>query len=168
MSEETAPFRLEMLNIHKSFPGVQALNDVSLQVLPGEVHALVGENGAGKSTLMKILSGAYPRDAGRIILDGIELDIHNPAEALHHGIVMIYQESSLSKELSVAENIFCGRLPTKGPFVNWAELFEKTREVLAQFNANIAPRTLVKIFPGPMPDGRDRQSTFQVGSPDRV
>jgi ribose transport system ATP-binding protein len=141
---ETSPYRLEMRGIHKSFPGVQALNDVSLQILPGEIHALVGENGAGKSTLMKILSGAYPRDAGKILMDGGEIEIRNPADALHHGIVMIYQESSLSKELSVAENIFCGRLPTLGLFVNWNLLYERTREVLARFNANISPRILVK------------------------
>jgi len=144
MSELTAPYRLEMLGINKSFPGVQALSNVSLQVYPGEIHALVGENGAGKSTLMKILSGAYPRDTGKIFLDGGEVEIHCSADALRLGIVMIYQESSLSKELSVAENIFCGRLPRKGPFVNWKELFEKTHEVLFRLNTNINPHTLVK------------------------
>jgi ABC-type sugar transport system ATPase subunit len=141
---EISPYRLEMQGIQKSFPGVQALNDVSIQIRPGEIHALVGENGAGKSTLMKILSGAYPRDDGKIFMDGVAIEIRNPADALRHGIVMIYQESSLSKELSVAENIFCGRLPTVGPFVNWKLLYERTSEVLARFNANISPRTLVK------------------------
>ncbi len=140
----TSPYCLEMRGIYKSFPGVQALSDVSLQIRPGEIHALVGENGAGKSTLMKILSGAYQRDAGKIFMDGHEIEIRNPADALRNGIVMIYQESSLSKELSVAENIFSGRLPTAGPFVKWKLLYNRTREVLARFDANISPQLLVK------------------------
>ncbi|MEA4906015.1 MAG: sugar ABC transporter ATP-binding protein [Anaerolineaceae bacterium] len=144
MSESSVPYRLEMSQISKAFPGVQALNNVSLQIRAGEIHALVGENGAGKSTLMKILSGAYQRDAGKIYFDGQEVEIHHPADALRRGIVMIYQESSLSKELSVAENIFCGRLPRRGPFVDWNQLYEKAQAALARFNANLSPRTLVK------------------------
>lgn len=144
MNEVITPFRLEMQGISKSFPGVQALNNVSLKVLPGEIHALVGENGAGKSTLMKILSGAYPHDTGKILLNGVEIEINCPADALRQGIVMIYQESSLSKELSVAENIFCGHLPRKGLFVNWKKLNKKAKDLLSKLDSNINPHAPVK------------------------
>ena len=142
MNEIPAAYRLEMQSISKSFPGVQALNDVSLQVRPGEIHALVGENGAGKSTLMKILSGAYKRDSGEIYVDGIKVEINDPSDALKLGIVMIYQESSLSLKLSVAENIFCGRLPRFGPFVSWKRLYDMTQAVINDFNADISPQVL--------------------------
>ncbi len=138
------PYRLEMLHISKAFPGVQALDDVTLRVRPGEIHALVGENGAGKSTLMKVLSGAYQRDAGQILIDGQEVEIRKPADALGLGIITIYQESSLSPQISVAENIFCGRLPQRGPFVAWASLYDRTAAALARFSADISPRSLVR------------------------
>lgn len=144
-SNQIPEFRLELVEISKAFPGVQALSMVSLRLLPGEVHALVGENGAGKSTLMKILSGAYPRDAGRILLDGQEVQIHTPHDALHLGIVTIYQESNLALEMSVAENIFMGRAPTRsGLFVDWRSLERSTQELLDELDANFSPRQLVK------------------------
>ena len=127
------PYVLEMLGISKSFPGVQALTDVSLQLRPAEIHAVVGENGAGKSTLMKILSGAYTRDAGRILLQGQEVNLSTPNQALQRGIATIYQESNLSPELSVAENIFMGRLPRiAGIFVNWPRLYQLAQPLLDQ------------------------------------
>jgi len=102
---------LEMKNISKSFPGVKALNDVSLRIFSGEAMALLGENGAGKSTLMKILSGVYTRDAGEIIYKGKPLNPKDPKDAMDKGIAIIHQELNLIPELTVAENIFIGREP---------------------------------------------------------
>ena len=137
-------FRLEMRGISKAFPGVQALDKVSLQVRPAEVHALVGENGAGKSTLIKILSGAYPRDSGQILIEDHEVEIASPSQALALGIVTIYQESNLSPELNVAENIYMGRLPRAGFFVRWDQLQRQTDELLKQLNLPFGAHTLVK------------------------
>ena len=97
--------RVELRNISKSFGGIAALKNVTLKVLPGEIHALVGENGAGKSTLMKILSGAYTKDAGQIFIDGVEVRIKDTHDSKKLGIGIIYQEFSLVPELSVAENV---------------------------------------------------------------
>jgi ABC-type sugar transport system ATPase subunit len=141
------PFVLEMLGISKSFPGVQALTDVSLQLRPAEIHAVVGENGAGKSTLMKILSGAYTRDAGRILLQGQEVHLSSPDQALQRGIATIYQESNLSPELSVAENIFMGRLPHVARiFVNWPRLYQLAQPLLDQLGTTFDARTPVKAL----------------------
>jgi ABC-type sugar transport system ATPase subunit len=136
------PFRLEMLAISKSFPGVQALSEVNLRVRPGEVHGLLGENGAGKSTLIKILSGAYSRDSGRILLDGEEITIHSPHHALQLGIVTIYQDFNLALELTVAENVFMGRIPMRGPWVNWKILFSDTQKLLDQLDAGFPANTI--------------------------
>ncbi|MGC8786727.1 MAG: sugar ABC transporter ATP-binding protein [Anaerolineae bacterium] len=115
MLEKARPL-LEMRGISKAFPGVQALDNVDLDLYPGEVHVLVGENGAGKSTLMKILAGAYERDAGEIIING-EVQTHwNPAMAKARGIAMVYQEFTLVPYRSVAENIFLGRERTRAGF----------------------------------------------------
>ncbi len=104
---------LEMVGIGKSFPGVKALDGVSLQIHAGEVHALMGENGAGKSTLMKVLAGAYQADEGQIMLEGRAADIDGPATASRLGIGIIYQEFNLVPQLSVADNIMLGREPRK-------------------------------------------------------
>ncbi|MCC6790528.1 MAG: sugar ABC transporter ATP-binding protein, partial [Thermomicrobiales bacterium] len=136
--------RLEMLDISKRFPGVIALSDVSLRVRPGEIHALVGENGAGKSTLIKILSGAYPADSGRILLDGSEVAIADPRAALDLGIVTIYQESNLVPELSVAENIFMGRLPLRRRlWFDRRRLIADGDRLLAALGARFSARTSV-------------------------
>ena len=108
---------LEMRHIGKSFPGVVALDDVDFELRRGEVHVLLGENGAGKSTLMKILSGAYQKNSGQIILDGADVEIKNPKHAQTLGISTIYQEFNLIPHLSVAENIFLGREPIHLPGV---------------------------------------------------
>ena len=97
--------RVELINISKSFGGIAALKNVTLQVMPGEIHALMGENGAGKSTLMKILSGACSKDSGQIFIDGQEIFIRNTRDSKKLGIGIIYQEFSLVPELSVAENV---------------------------------------------------------------
>ena len=135
---------LEMRAIRKAFPGVVALDGVDLSLRLGRVHMLLGENGAGKSTLMKILSGAYQKDAGEIRIKGEPIEIRSPADALAHGIRVIYQELNLIPHLSVAENIFLGRLPTRlGGFVDWRSLHKLTAERLADLGLEIDPRTLV-------------------------
>jgi ribose transport system ATP-binding protein len=123
-------FRLDMRNISKAFGGVRALQDVTFQVLPGEIHALVGENGAGKSTLMKILSGAVARDSGDIYLDGKTAHISKPKDGVDNGISVIYQEFALIGSLTVAENIFIDNLADKGRFINWKKLRQRARNVL--------------------------------------
>jgi ribose transport system ATP-binding protein len=137
-------FLLEIKNIDKSFPGVQALRDVSMNVLPGEVHAVVGENGAGKSTLMNILSGAYCPDNGHIFLDRREVRITNPRVAQELGINIVHQELTLFPNLSVAENIFVGRIPSNGGFVNSRQLRDKTAELLPTFGLSLSPEVLAR------------------------
>ncbi len=131
---------LQMRGIRKAFGATQALDGVDLDVNTGEVHALIGENGAGKSTLMKILSGAISPDSGTIKLDGKPYKPMNPREGRLHGIAMIYQELALAPHLTVAENIFLGNEPTSGPFVRRSEIFQRSRDALAQVGRpDIAP-----------------------------
>src|SRR5512137_2907949 len=111
---------LELRSIHKAFPGVQALRDVSFDTKPGEVHVLMGENGAGKSTLVKILSGLYAPDAGEILYMDRQVRFRGPHDALKMGICMISQELLPFPDLTVAENIFMGREPTTG-FWGWID-----------------------------------------------
>ena len=105
------PTFLDVRGISKSFPGVVALDQVSLMVEPGQIHAVIGENGAGKSTLMKVLDGIYSPDAGEILLDGRPVRIPDPFVALELGISMVHQEPKLCNSLSISENVFMGRLP---------------------------------------------------------
>ncbi len=133
----------EMRGISKSFPGVKALNNVGFSVAEGEVRALVGENGAGKSTLMKILNGNYKKDCGSILIDGVEVDITNPQVADANGITIIFQELNLVDDLSIAENIFAGRLAKRGKLVNWKELNEKAKVLLERIGFDVDPRKLV-------------------------
>ena len=123
---------LEVRNISKHFPGVQALEDVSLKFCPGEVHAVVGENGAGKSTLMKIIAGAYVPASGVIILEGKEVEFSHPEEAHEMGISIIYQEFNLLPERTVAQNIFLGREPTKFGIINTRRLNRMANQVLQE------------------------------------
>ncbi|MEH6361336.1 MAG: ATP-binding cassette domain-containing protein, partial [Amylibacter sp.] len=102
---------LRLEDIVKTFPGVRALDGVSFQVMPGEVHALLGENGAGKSTLMKVLGGIHQPDEGRIFIEETPAIMASPLDAKAKGVVFIHQELSLADELSVAENIYLGELP---------------------------------------------------------
>jgi ribose transport system ATP-binding protein len=139
----TAPI-LEMRAIDKRFPGVHALADVSMDVLPGEVHALVGENGAGKSTLMKILAGVYVADGGEIVYKGEPYAPRTPGAARDAGIVTIYQELNLVPVLSVTENMFMGMELTRGPFLDWPAMHRRSRELLAsRLHLDIDPRIAV-------------------------
>lgn len=140
-------FRLEMKEIKKHFGGVRALDGVSLAVRPGEVHALVGENGAGKSTLMKILSGAYQRDAGEIFLDGKAAHIASPKDAKDMGIAVVYQEFMLAPDLTVAENIFIDKLTSKSKIINWRKLKKRAREELVKLGfEDISPSARVETL----------------------
>ena len=135
---------LEVQEIVKTFPGVRALDQVSFELRKGEVHALVGENGAGKSTLMHILGGVYPADSGRILMDGQEVRFADTRSAALHGISVVFQELSLSPNLSIAENIFANRQPIMfGGFVDWVELYSQAGGTLNLFKWDIEPETPV-------------------------
>jgi len=138
---------LEVRGVSKSFPGTQALSDVSFDLLPGEVHALMGENGAGKSTLMHILSGVYVPDAGEIRINGQPVQINNPRQAQDLGIGMVFQELSLVSSLSIAENIFPNRAPSRLPgVIDWPRLYQNTRQLIAQFDQDLDVRTPVGML----------------------
>ena len=134
---------LEMKNIVKKFPGVKALDGVTFDLRKGEFHALVGENGAGKSTLMKVLSGVYPYPeySGEIQVDDEPKRFRNIREAEETGIAIIFQELSLVKELSVGENIFLGREPSRFGVINWNELYHRATKLLRELNLPLDPRT---------------------------
>src|SRR3954447_21562497 len=142
--ESARPPLLRVERVTKSFPGVLALQDVSLEVHPGEVLGLVGENGAGKSTLMKILSGVYQPDSGEIILDGKPVTLHSPRQAQDLGISIIYQEFNLMPNLSVEENVFVGREPNTGKVVRWRALRQQTNELLGQLGVHLNPGSIVR------------------------
>lgn len=142
---------LELKNIYKSFPGVKVLEDVTLQVRPGEVHALMGENGAGKSTLMKILMGIYKADQGSIFLEGKETVIHGPKDAMSKGISMIHQELNTVLDMEVAENVFVGRELLKKGFeklkiVDIARMREETGKYFREMNIDIDPRAKMRTL----------------------
>jgi len=137
---------ISLRNIHKKFPGVHALRGVQFDLLPGEVHALVGENGAGKSTLIKIIAGVYDFE-GEYLLNGKPARIHKPLDAIQNGISVIYQELNLVPDLSIAENIFFGRLPsTRSGKVLWKTLYEKTRGYLEEVGLPINPKLKVRYI----------------------
>ena len=135
---------LRMENVSKSFPGVQALDDVSLEVRGGEVLGLVGENGAGKSTLMKILSGVYPMDSGQIYLRDQPIEVRNPHHAQELGISIIYQEFNLMPNLTVMENVFVGREPGRSIFVAGRQLQRQTEQLLDRLGVHLSPRATVR------------------------
>lgn len=138
---------LRMSGISKQFPGVRALDDVSFDLRPGEVHALLGENGAGKSTLIKIISGAYLKDRGEILINGQKVEIGNPHHAQQLGVATVYQEFNLVPYLSVAENIFLGRQPLKGRVVRVIDrswMNAEAHRLLRSLEIDINPRTLIR------------------------
>jgi len=142
---DQTPF-LEMRDITKTFPGVRALDGVSFDLHKGEIHALVGENGAGKSTLMKVLAGVYahPQYGGDILIEGEVRRFASVREAEKAGIAVIFQELSLVKEMSVAENIFLGREPRKFGVIRWEELFRRARKLLNDLHLSIDPQTPIR------------------------
>lgn len=137
---------IRMENISKEFPGVKALKNVNFEIKKGEVHALVGENGAGKSTLIKILSGVYSKDSGKIYFDGREVEINSPKEAQQLGISVIHQELNLCLHLTVAQNIFLGREFVKNGVIDEKKQNEEAKKILEKLNVNIDPAEYVKNF----------------------
>jgi len=136
---------LTMQNISKTFPGVMALDSVDLDLRHGEIHVLLGENGAGKSTLIKILSGAYPKDKGEILINEKRVEIDRPKKAVELGISVIYQEFTLNPFVSVAENIFLGREPTSLlGMINWKKVFNEAAKILERVGMPLDPRVLVR------------------------
>ena len=137
---------LKMQGIQKYFPGVHALDDAQLEVRAGEVMALVGENGAGKSTLMKILTGIYSKDGGTIEYFGEEIELHGPRDAQDRGICIVHQELNLMQHLTVADNIYIGREPTRGPLLNQAEQNRWTQELMDSLHLHIDPKAVVRTL----------------------
>lgn len=135
---------LELRDVTKIYPGVRAMDRVSISFRRGEVHAIVGENGAGKSTLIKTLTGAIQPSSGVIILNGAEHSHFTPSEAMRLGIGVIYQEFNLVPFLSVAQNVFYGREPMRGPFIDTAEMNRRTGELCRRMDIDLNPRTRVK------------------------
>lgn len=136
---------LAVRGVHKSFPGVKALDGVDLEVRAGEVHALLGENGAGKSTLLKILSGAQQADRGEVVLDAVTLDPQGaPRDRQCLGLITIYQEFNLLPFMSIAENLYLGREPTRRGFIDWAALHDNARTLLATLGLEVDPRREVR------------------------
>lgn len=139
---------LEMKNISKSFPGVKALDHVSLTVRPGTVHALMGENGAGKSTLMKCLFGIYHKDSGSIILDGKEVSFRNSKEALENGVAMVHQELNQALTRSVQDNLWLGRYPKMAHLMVSESIMKKrTKEIFDQLEVAVDPKTIMSTMP---------------------
>ena len=139
-----------MRHVIKTFPGVRAVDDVSLDVQRGEVHALIGENGAGKSTLMHMVAGVYQPDSGTIELDGASIAGLSEKGAADGGVAMVYQERSLVGALSVAENVYAGRQPVNGlGVIRQSLMLEGTRRILADLEVDLDPRLPVtRLSPG--------------------
>ena len=139
---------LKMVGITKTFPGVKALDGVSLEVKHGTVHALMGENGAGKSTLMKCLFGMYAKDDGQIFLEGREINFKNSKEALDNGVAMVHQELNQALKRSVMDNIWLGRYPTIGGIaVNEKKMYQDTMAVFKELNIDVDPHRIMSTMP---------------------
>jgi simple sugar transport system ATP-binding protein len=128
---------VEMRGIDKAFGAVQALRRVNLRLMPGEILGLVGDNAAGKSTLMKILTGAYPRDAGEILIDGRPTHFRSPHDSRDAGIEMIYQDFALCGNMDVAQNVFLGRWPRRGLFIDRRKMYAQANAVLARLKVEV-------------------------------
>ncbi|HZP18690.1 MAG TPA: ATP-binding cassette domain-containing protein [Bauldia sp.] len=137
MPDQTDAPIIEMRHIDKSFGAVRALFDVSLVLYPGEILGLVGDNSAGKSTLMKILTGAYQRDAGECLVAGQPVHFRSPHESRDRGIEMIYQDFALCGNMDVGQNIFLGRWPRRGIFVNRRRMYEEANVVLKRLKVDV-------------------------------
>ena len=143
---------LEARNISKSFGAIQALEEVSFAIEPGEALGLMGDNGAGKSTLVKIMAGNYPPTAGDLVLEGETVHFHKPVEARHKGIEVVYQELALCDNLTAAANVFLGREAKKGvwPFriLDYAAMYERAGELFEELKSETRPRDLVRSMSG--------------------
>ena len=138
---------LEMKNISKYFPGVKALDGVSLKVRRGTVHALMGENGAGKSTLMKCLFGIYSKDSGDIFLEGKEINFKNSKDALENGVAMVHQELNQALKRNVMDNLWLGRYPTRlGIVTDEKKMFDDTIKIFESLNISINPRAILSTL----------------------
>ncbi|MCI5725428.1 MULTISPECIES: galactose/methyl galactoside ABC transporter ATP-binding protein MglA [Fusobacterium] len=137
---ENLKYILEMENISKEFPGVKALDGVQLKLKPGSVHALMGENGAGKSTLMKCLFGIYEKDTGKILLDGTEVNFKSTKEALENGVSMVHQELNQVLQRNVLDNIWLGRYPTKGLFIDEKKMYDDTVRIFEDLDIKVDPK----------------------------
>ena len=138
---------LRMENICKAFPGVKALDHVSLTVRAGTVHALMGENGAGKSTLMKCLFGVYNKDEGHIYLEGQEINFKNSKEALENGVAMVHQELNQALKRNVMDNIWLGRYPKIGPIVSEKKMYQDTMEIFNDLDIHVNPKAIMSTMP---------------------
>lgn len=148
--KSTKPALLQMENICKEFPGVKALDNVSLTVRAGTVHALMGENGAGKSTLMKCLFGVYSKDGGRIFLEGQEVSFRNSKEALEHGVAMVHQELNQALKRNVMDNMWLGRFPKVAPGIpltSEKKMYDATKKLFDELGINVDPRTVMSKMP---------------------
>lgn len=143
MDNSTEKYLLEMKNISKSFPGVKALDHVNLNIRKGSVHALVGENGAGKSTLMKCLFGIYHKDEGDILLDSNPVEFSSAKQALEHGVSMVHQELNQVRQTRIMDNIWLGRFPKKGLFIDEDKMYQDTKEIFKSLDIDLDPREIV-------------------------
>ncbi|WP_308856249.1 ATP-binding cassette domain-containing protein [uncultured Oscillibacter sp.] len=142
------PALLEMRGITKEFPGVKALDGVSLTVRPGTVHALMGENGAGKSTLMKCLFGIYSKDSGTITLDGREVNFKSSKEAMENGVAMVHQELNQALTRTVTDNLWLGRYPKVGGImVSESTMRKRTKEIFDQLEVHVDPKVIMSTLP---------------------
>ena len=137
-------YAIQMLGITKTFPGIIANDNVNLEVKEGEVHAILGENGAGKSTLMSVLFGAYPADAGRILIHGREVKITDPNVATRLGIGMVHQHFKLVHNYTVTENIVLGREPTFRGMLSLRSAEEKVKELSDRYGLHVDPRARIR------------------------
>ncbi|EOD57064.1 galactose/methyl galactoside ABC transporter ATP-binding protein MglA [Aeromonas molluscorum] len=142
-TQQQSEWLLEMIDVSKSFPGVKALDNVNLRVRPHSVHALMGENGAGKSTLLKCLFGIYEKDQGKIFFKGQEINFTSSKEALENGVSMVHQELNLVLQRTVMDNMWLGRYPTKGWFVDHGKMYEDTKHIFDELDIDIDPRVKV-------------------------
>lgn len=140
-------FLLEMLNVSKEFPGVKALDGVKLRVRKGSVHALMGENGAGKSTLMKCLFGIYHMDEGQILFEGKPVNFTSSRHALDNGVSMVHQELNQVRTTRIMDNIWLGRFPMKGLFVDEEKMYEDTLKIFKELDINLDPRQKIGTLP---------------------
>ncbi len=139
-------YLLEMIEVSKSFPGVKALDKVNLKIRPQTVHALMGENGAGKSTLMKCLFGIYSKDEGKIFLDGKEVNFISAKDALENGVSMVHQELNQVLQRTVMDNIWLGRYPLKGIFVDHKKMYEDTKKIFKELEIDVDPKAKVSTL----------------------